>query len=991
MAGTQTITTSIVINAKTGTGFTEVGNTLTEMGTMISGLSDQIINFGKDSASTYRDYEYSMKEAETALATKYGEGSKQLTDVMSQLDAAASQWAETSIFHTNDIANAINNAAHANWDMNQILGGMPAVMQLAQAGGMDLSQAFEYVAASMAGLNVPYEELNEFVDMWTFAANSSLGDAQSFGETMSAMGSVMQFTGSREELFSLIGLMHDMGTSGSEAATMLRTSMLRILAPSGTAAKALGEMNDMFGATQEEIDGILADAENAEAIDLLKAYGFSAYDAEGQAKPMLEIFSDLGTVLADIAGGWENITSNESTLGIMNKVFGTRGIIGATNIVNGLQNAVSLQNQLIEGAHQGYGEYSSEVMNKTFYGQIELLGSKIERLEQRTGEVLSAQLEPIMTFLGDLVSSISNLDEGTFNMLVSGVEAIAAAGLGMLGAGTALRLIGSLVSPTGALALGVTVLTTAAAAISEIKEAEEKGAFGTATMDQKEIMSYVSGLNDSFASAYTEVNKFNTALETSVTNYEKASSTFSSNLLTDLITNTTLTPEQIDSYKFLGEQMYQSLVEGINASMGASASYLEMLFGGEGTAEYDPNFQYLIELTDESYNSALLQAQTLSQGLRDAMTSAFDDGEVSPEEYQELLDYMRAYNEAMERAAAETESRARREELSKQLHRAQTASLDDIKTIGDEIEEERAAAEEAERDAYYTELAKLTVAHEDRLASMTDKAAIEEETRAYESALAAMENSYDARMAEVVAPYDNALIDLYTSQVEQSDDAKKAHEALDSRIREVSARALQAQGYEVGMYGTDRSVSGILDLTEGTEPIANLTAYVNGDTTNLQATITEEDGQEITIAVDGDASGLDALLSSYEGRTIHFNLIGKNLLGGGDNYAEGGRATAASVFGEAGPEWAIPEEHSQRTADLLNAARQASGFTWPDLLSRFGGLNANSGNTPSTIIYSPTINAADATGVDRVLRDDKARMEKWMRDREMRTRLEAFA
>ena len=70
MAGTQTITTSIVINAKTGTGFTEVGNTLTEKGTMISGVSDQIINFGKDSARTYRDYEYSMKEAETALATK---------------------------------------------------------------------------------------------------------------------------------------------------------------------------------------------------------------------------------------------------------------------------------------------------------------------------------------------------------------------------------------------------------------------------------------------------------------------------------------------------------------------------------------------------------------------------------------------------------------------------------------------------------------------------------------------------------------------------------------------------------------------------------------------------------------------------------------------------------------------------------------------------------------------------------------------------------
>ena len=39
-------------------------------------------------------------------------------------------------------------------------------------------------------------------------------------------------------------------------------------------------------------------------------------------------------------------------------------------------------------------------------------------------------------------------------------------------------------------------------------------------------------------------------------------------------------------------------------------------------------------------------------------------------------------------------------------------------------------------------------------------------------------------------------------------------------------------------------------------------------------------------------------------------------------YAEGGRATEASVFAEAGPEWAIPEAHSARTAELIFVMRE---------------------------------------------------------------------
>lgn len=151
----QTLETVIAINARVGNGFSQVGATLTELGSMVNGISQQLINFGKDSVNVYREYEKSMADAQVALSTTYGRGTQQLNTVMSQLDVAATEWAATTIFHTNDVANAISEAAHAGWDFDQIMSGIPAAMQLAQAGGLDLSEAVNYIVKSTNAAGIP--------------------------------------------------------------------------------------------------------------------------------------------------------------------------------------------------------------------------------------------------------------------------------------------------------------------------------------------------------------------------------------------------------------------------------------------------------------------------------------------------------------------------------------------------------------------------------------------------------------------------------------------------------------------------------------------------------------------------------------------------------------------------------------------------------------------------------------------------------------------
>lgn len=93
-------------------------------------------------------------------------------------------------------------------------------------------------------------------------------------------------------------------------------------------------------------------------------------------------------------------------------------------------------------------------------------------------------------------------------------------------------------------------------------------------------------------------------------------------------------------------------------------------------------------------------------------------------------------------------------------------------------------------------------------------------------------------------------------------------------------------------------------------------------------------------------------------------------------FADGGRTDTPAVFGEAGPEWAIPEQHTQRTAELLASAARASGFTMSEIAARTGGLsgNASSGGS-SHFVYSPTIYANDTRGVQRALDQDKEELE----------------
>ena len=1311
-SSSQTLNTNIVINAKVGNGFSDIGNTLAQIASIVQPVSDKLIDFGKQSIEVYRGYEKSMADAEVALSTTYGRNTQELSSTMSQLDAAATQWAATTIFHTDDVGNAISEAAHAGWDFNQIMNGIPAAMQLAQAGGLDLSDAVNYIVKSANGLGLEFDEdgksLTNFIDLWTYAANSSASTVEEFGDAMLRMGSTMRFADSTEELMTLLAVTANAGAVGSDAGTLIRNSILRLAAPTDKATEAMAEL----GATSEETSEIMNDEALSAANAELAEAGFSAYDDKGQLKSTLETYQDLYQALGQIAGGYDKIEKNKDALKILQTVFGTRTVTEALTLLRGASEQWDgLYESMKNGEAEGYGEYASETMMNTLDGRIETFKSKIERLQQLVGESLSDPLSNAMGAIGGIVDEISNLDPGTLDVLVSGLTGVALAGPGVAIASGAFRLIGNLLSPTGAIALGVTTVAALAGAMQQVNENKIDDVFGTGTLDQTEIQSALSQMESSYDSATSTIHEFRDAVTEAANNYDTASAQLASSLTTKLISGLTLTDADQTKIEGYADTMVTSMVDAISNSAAAQMSTLNLLFGGDGEAENNPAYQDSIELLEKSMNQGIANAEALGQKLRNAITDAWKDGSLSDEERSNILGVVQDMNNEISKAQLEQTKENQYVETAKLKYKAQHASRDEIKTTAKEIQESSEKMLSDAEDQYLD--SKYTLEYQwDQAIQNHEKINGDYATEARKKAvLAELDENYNAYKAQLTSGQNNMLYELwdsgltgsgagdaYTSlkglasavdqgttsmsdaiqsyskqfgsysDIERSPKLQALREGLASIItgwggynqiaenyqalmkngdsESVSLANRMAQVYTMdqilnnygqqemkdytgGLLGfmydkngtlwssnfeanegsgseqlnkenfdnflsllgitnnelnesnkslndstqqtaaykdsTEAAVTSAKEALEGanttledsgksleentkqttesgaksenawsnlgnvlgsvlsvlnqspkdtfagttsetstapttattTEGTANISisadaaqalaelqqqfssygfsvtiepnldegaikqpdpipveldpyvggkgesaadqlagqgvdVNVNGDTTNLQATIKAEDGQKLLSYVDGDASDLHmsiqdengqyllenvdgntaalaSAINAYQGRTITVNVVAhtssvagavSRIGAGASGFAEGGRATEASIFGEAGPEWAIPEEHTAATASLLDQARAASGFTWPDLLSMVGASGSSDSSFSSsetdsgsstTLIYSPTINANDSTGVAKELKDDKERFERWYEEKQRRDRLEVYA
>ena len=1017
-----------------------LGEKWLRQGARIDQVGRQIINLGKESVSVYRNYEDGILETRSVLQGVYG--NNELNKVMESLEKHAQRWAASTIFHTDDVADAMATAAHAGWDYEKILAGLPSAMLAAQAGGMELTQTVDYLAKMLAATNTPFSESGRLIDEWARAADLVATDIPELGNAFIRLGASAQFADSNEELLTMLAILANVGTVGETAGTGVRNMMLRMVAPTKSAAAAM----DTLGMSEEELEEAFSgvDEASAEAYETLEEYGFSAYDAQGNLKSFIQIFTDLNDAL-------EKLPSEQERNDILATLFPSRTISYAKAMLEAVKSGsiYDIYNT-IANESSGYAQRKQDILMSGLTGALETLGSKAEEVKRKIGDELAPQVTGVSSALGNLLDSIAEMDDVKFTGLVTGLETIAGLGAGLLVAGTAMKLIGLFLAG-GYWVVGAAAIIGIAKALKELDEQQFRDKFGDMDLDTDTLSEYVKDLNAAFQAGYTEINSYRDALEGAVTSYTTASQTLSGDLLTKAITGATLTDAEKEQIKGLGRTMGDEVLSGIQASFDETAAYLEMLYGGTGEAKNNPEYQAAILLTDSIHSMMIAEARQLGEDFNKTLSAAMDDSIVTGDEYAVIMEKLQAYNEAL--AYAQQADSAG--EMAVQLHKAQSVSWDSFADFASQTEDSFNSAMATEEDAYIRQRAKQEAYYRYAIEhgytnKLTGKAYTVED---WEKFAASYDAQYQARRIALTDQNAQVMATAFDALIASSDygDAWKliknvyaAYGGLDTAFDEygnysdidwsrfTDATDIAALGDQVyGLYEDlgrfekilkpykDSAFGGqmltMLGMTEGLSNVlyaSDRGAGAYGG--SIAEDMTAQFGQKIEVTDDGTAAETRAEIEQvfaepieqevqivYKGGSTYvqksapgvIHTPGKGLFSNMLSlFAEGGRSEEPAIFGEDGPEWAIPEEHSSRTAQLLDAARRGSGFTWKEILERNGGLNANPHSGGSrTLVYSPTIYARDADGVEARLLEDKARLEKWWRERALREEVEVYA
>lgn len=298
------------------------------------------------------------------------------------LKEAAAAAGESTTFSASEAADALNYLALAGYDAAKAADALPAVLDLAAAGGMDLAYASDLATDAMAalGIEATSENLTRFGDEMAKTASKANTSVSQLGEAILTVGGTAKsLAGGTSELNAALGVLANRGIKGSEGGTALRNMILALSAPTDKAAAAL--------------DGL----------------GVKAFDTEGNLRPLNDTFRDLDQALAGMSEG-------EKTQ-VLNEIFNKVDLKSAQAMLAGCGQEFNDLTDALAGCDGAMADMA-HTMNDTLEGDIKSLQSKAEAFGIAIYDSLNAPLRELVQLGGEYVSQLTSaFKEGGFEGL----------------------------------------------------------------------------------------------------------------------------------------------------------------------------------------------------------------------------------------------------------------------------------------------------------------------------------------------------------------------------------------------------------------------------------------------------------------------------------------------------------------------------------------------------------------------------------------------
>lgn len=288
--------------------------------------------FGAFAIKSGMDFEAQMSKVQ-AISGANAEEMQLLTDKAKEMGAKTK-------FSATESAQALEYMAMAGWKTDQMVSGLPGIMNLAAASGEDLASVSDIVTDALTGFGLKASDSAHFADVLAKASSSSNTNVALMGETFKYAAPVAgALKYSIEDTAVAIGLMANAGIKGEQAGTALRGVLTNLAKPSDQVA---GYMD---------------------------ALGVSLTDTQGNVKPLSTLMVDLRQKFA----GLTDAQKAEYAAGIAGK----NALSGFLAIVNASDADFNNLTQAIANS-DGTAQQMADTMNNNLSGQLTLLKSAAE-------------------------------------------------------------------------------------------------------------------------------------------------------------------------------------------------------------------------------------------------------------------------------------------------------------------------------------------------------------------------------------------------------------------------------------------------------------------------------------------------------------------------------------------------------------------------------------------------------------------------------------
>lgn len=393
---------------KVGEGISSVGKKLT------AGLTLPIVGIGVASTKTAGDFESAMNQV-SAISGATGKDLQSLEDLAKDMGA-------TTKFSASESAEALTYMGMAGWKTEDMLSGLPGVLNLASAGGTDLALTADILTDGLTSMGLTAKDTDKFVDIMATTCSNANTNIELMGETLKYVGPVAGSLGiEMDDLSVAIGLMGNAGLKGSNAGTALRAGLTNLVKPTKEISKAM------------------------------KKYGVELITNKDGSVDLMGTMQNLRTVLGDL----DQTTQAQA----LSTIFGKEAMSGWASIVNASEGDFNKLSEAIANS-DGVAQSMSDTMMQGMNGALTEMKSALEGVAITIGERLTPFIEKLADGISKVCNWFQNLspETQTFIMVVGGLLALL--GPLLLLIGSAISLFANLSIVAGALGISVGALCT---------------------------------------------------------------------------------------------------------------------------------------------------------------------------------------------------------------------------------------------------------------------------------------------------------------------------------------------------------------------------------------------------------------------------------------------------------------------------------------------------------------------------------------------------